>query len=135
MSKIAFAYIICCANIKRKMVTYFIEQRGCTHEESDGEFCAICGAPMWENVKQEIELTQTQINLGNKIGSDYSLSGYAYNMKDGVLTDVKSCFYIDQSCIVTNFEELNKNQKEKITNTLAKWLIDNEFNYDVIKQL
>jgi hypothetical protein len=137
MSKIAFAYMICCANIKRKMVTHFIEQRGCSHEESDGEFCAICGAPMWENVKHEIKLTQTQINLGNKIGSDYSLSGYAWNGKDNVLTNENTMFrfYIDQTCNTTNFEEATKEQKEKITNKLINWLVDNEFDCNLVKSL
>ena len=95
MSEIVYSYyVITCANIKNKFFTRFIEQRGCLHEETDENFCVVCDAPMWESIEQKNELTPQQITLGNNIGSDYSLSGYAYNMKDGVLTDVKSCFYI-----------------------------------------
>jgi hypothetical protein len=137
MSTFFQAYVIFGVKVKRKILTKYDNKRGCSHEESDGEFCAICGAPMWENVKHEIELTQTQINLGNKIGSDYSLSGYAWNGKDNVLTNENTMFrfYIDQTCNTTNFEEATKEQKEKITNTLINWLVDNEFDCNLVKSL
>ena len=109
------AYVIFGVKVNNEVLHQFDEQRGCSHEETDKAYCAICGAPMFETVKRDIEIEIEPFDNGK-------LSYYYSYYED---EEIVIGFQVMNTDNISELVVLTDEQKEDYTNQIVNWFIDN----------
>ena len=113
MSTIFEAYVIFGVKVKRKILTKYDNERGCSHEETDKNFCAICGAPMWKTLRYKVELD----DFANSV-DDVS---YYYSDYPSENDDIVIGFFVNMSDCIDELIELTNAQKQHYIGKLNHW--------------
>jgi hypothetical protein len=104
MSTFFEAYVIFGVKVKRKILTKYDNKRGCSHEETDKNFCAICGAPMWKTLRYKVEL--------NDFANSVDDVSYYYSSDPSENDDIVIGFLVNMSDCIDELTELTNAQKQ-----------------------
>lgn len=123
------AYIVFGVKADISILTQCVKERGCSHEETDKAFCAVCGAPMWKTINHRIYLDPHE-NSTEEISYYYSCDPDSFENEKIVIG-----FLVDVTNSISKFYELSKEQKEKYTQKLINWFNDYGIIFNIEPQM